>query len=60
MEEPTVTVMETIIAAMSDVWDLVGETITQITTQPVLLFLLAAGLVPIGISLFKRLKRAAR
>ena len=52
--------METVITAMSDVWDLVGTTVTQITTQPILLFLLAAGFVPIGISLFKRLKRAAR
>lgn len=52
--------MDTVITAMSDVWDLVGTTITSITTQPILLFLLAAGFVPIGISLFKRLKSAAR
>lgn len=52
--------MTAIIAAMTDVWDLVGTTITQITTQPILLFLLAAGFVPIGISLFKKLKRAAK
>ena len=59
LEAATPTAMETIISAMGDVWDLVGTTITSITSQPILLFLLAAGLVPIGISLFKRLKRAA-
>ena len=52
--------METVINAMGDVWSLVGTTITKITEQPILLFLLAAGFVPIGINLFKRLKRAAR
>lgn len=52
--------MTAIIGAMSDVWDLVGTTITQITTQPILLFLLAAGFVPIGISLFKKLKKSVR
>lgn len=55
----TPTAMETVITAMSDVWDLVGTTITSITSQPILLFLLAAGFVPIGIGLFKRLKKAA-
>lgn len=52
--------METVIAAMSDCFDLVGTVITEITGQPVLLFLLAAGMVPYGISLFRQLKRAAR
>lgn len=52
--------METIITAMEDVFALAGTVITTITGQPVLLFLLAASLVPIGIGIFARLKRAAR
>lgn len=58
--ETAAATMETVISAMGDVWSLVGTTITKITEQPILLFLLAAGFVPIGINLFKRLKRAAR
>ena len=52
--------METIIAAMSDVFTLSGTVVTEITKQPVLLFCLAAGLVHVGISIFARLKNAAR
>lgn len=58
--DATPTVMETVIAAMSDVFDLTGTIVTQITSQPILLFCLAAGMVPIGISIFRRLKGAAR
>ena len=52
--------METIIAAMTDVFTLSGTVVTEITKQPVLLFCLAAGQVPVGISIFARLKNAAR
>lgn len=52
--------MEAIIAAMSDAFQLVGTVITQITTQPVLLFFLAASLIPVGIRIFKSLKCAAK
>ena len=52
--------METVIAAMSDVFTLSGTVVTEITKQPVLLFCLAAGLVPVGIGIFARLKNAAR
>jgi hypothetical protein len=52
--------MQTVIAAMGDVFTLVGTVITKITEQPVLLFLLAAGLIPVGIRIFKGLKRAAK
>lgn len=52
--------METIIAAMSDVFTLSGTVVEQITKQPVLLFCLSAGLVPVGIGIFTRLKNAAR
>ncbi len=52
--------MDAVIAAMSDAFSLVGNIITQITTNPILLFFLAASLIPVGISIFKRLKRAAK
>ena len=52
--------MEAVVGAMSDVFSLVGTIVTQITSQPILLFCLAAGLVPIGISIFRQLKGAAR
>ena len=53
-------VMETVIAAMADVFTLSGTVVTEITKQPILLFCLAAGLVPVGIGIFSRLKNAAR
>lgn len=52
--------MEAVITAMTDVFTLSGTVVTQITQQPILLFCLAAGMVPIGINIFKRLKSAAR
>ena len=52
--------MDTVIAAMSDVFTLSGTVVTEITKQPILLFCLAAGLVPVGIGIFSRLKNAAR
>ena len=58
--EVTVTGMEAIITAMGDAFTLVGTVITEITEQPVLLFLLAAGLIPVGVRIFKMLKGAAR
>lgn len=45
---------------MSDAFNLVGTIITQITAQPVLLFCLAASLIPVGIGIFMSLKSAAR
>lgn len=52
--------MTVIIAAMGEVFGLVGTVITEITGEPVLLFFLAASMVPIGIGLFARLKRSVR
>lgn len=60
MEPEEMTLMETIIAAMSDAFDMVGTVIDQITGQPLLLFLLATSLIPVGIGVFRQLKRAAR
>lgn len=53
-------IMSTIITAMGDAFSMVGTIVTEITEQPVLLFFLAASLVPVGIGIFKKLKRAAR
>ena len=58
--EAASTSMQTVISAMADVFTLSGTVISQITGQPILLFCLAAGLVPVGINIFKRLKSAAR
>ena len=57
---PTPTAMEAIINAMGDAFSLVGKVIEQITSQPVLLFFLAASLIPVGIAIFRKLKRAAK
>lgn len=60
MEGATPTVMQTIIGAMGDAFNLVGTIIDKIVAQPVLLFFLAASLIPVGIRIFKSLKRAAK
>lgn len=60
MEEVTPTIMETILAAATDGIEFVGTIITAITGQPLLLFYLACGLIPVGVGLFLTLKRAAR
>lgn len=59
-EEVTPTIMETILAAASDGIEFVGTIITAITGQPLLLFHMACGLIPVGVGLFLTLKRAAR
>lgn len=55
----SLTGMEAVITAMSDVFTLVGTVVTQITSQPILLFCLAASLATVGIRMFSRLRRAA-
>ncbi len=52
--------MTEVIAAMGDAFSLVGTVITEMMGIPILLFLLAAGLIPVGIGIFRRLKRAAK
>lgn len=54
------TAVDAVITAMSDVFTLSGNIITQITNQPILLFCLAASLVPVGIGIFRSLMNAAR
>ena len=58
--EGEVPIMTTVIEGTKDVFSLVGTVLTQIVTNPVLLFCLAAGLVPIGIKIFRYLKRSAK
>lgn len=58
--EVTTTAMDTVITAMGDVLDLSGTILTTITGNPILLFIFAAGLVPIGFRVLKGLKRTAR
>lgn len=52
--------MEAIIGAVSDVIELAGTILTSITSQPVLLFVLASGFVGIGVRTFKKLTKAAK
>ena len=54
------TAVDAVITAMSDVFTLSGNIITQITGQPILLFCLAVSLVPVGIGIFRSLMNVAR
>lgn len=54
------TAVDAVITAMSDVFTLSGNIINQITGQPILLFCLAASLVPVGIGIFRSLMNVAR
>lgn len=54
------TAVDAVITAMSDVFTLSGNIITQIIGQPILLFCLAASLVPVGIGIFRSLMNVAR
>ncbi|MEE0099152.1 MAG: hypothetical protein UEM79_07475 [Gemmiger sp.] len=54
------TAVDAVITAMGDVFTLSGNIITQITGQPILLFCLAASLVPVGIGIFRSLMNVAR
>ena len=54
------TAVDAVITAMSDVFTLSGNIITQITGQPIMLFCLAASLVPVGIGIFRSLMNVAR
>ena len=54
------TAVDAVITTMSDVFTLSGNIITQITGQPILLFCLAASLVPVGIGIFRSLMNVAR
>ena len=56
----TATGLDSVIEAAGKVMDFAGTMLTEIMEQPVLLFLLAAGLVPVGFKVLNGLKRTAR
>lgn len=58
--ETTLTGMEAVTKAMTDVLKFGGTILTEITANPILLFIFAAGLVPIGFRILKGLKRTAK
>ena len=58
--EVTVNAMDAVITSMGSVIDFAGTILTEITENPILLFIFAAGLVPIGFKVLKGLKRTAR
>lgn len=60
MEETVVTGMDAVTTSMGAVLDFSGTILTEITENPILLFIFAAGLVPIGFRILKGLKRTAR
>ena len=52
--------MSAVIAAMDTIVELMGKTWDLITGNPLLTLFVAAGLLPVGISLFTSLRNAAR
>lgn len=55
-----VTGIDVVTGAISGVVDVVGQIFTVMTGNPYLLFFMAAGLLGVGIGIFKQLKRAAK
>lgn len=51
--------METIIAGIGDVTDLVGEVFTVITGNPLLTFFLAVSVLGVGFRVFRQARRTA-
>lgn len=54
------TSMETILAAGETVTTLVGDVFDMMTANPILTVMLMASLVGVGVSVYKRIKKAAR
>lgn len=52
--------IDAVIEASAKVMDFAGTMLTEIMEQPVLLFLLAAGFVPVGFKVLRGLKRTAK
>lgn len=52
--------MSAIMTAMTDVISLVSKCFDVMVGNPVLLFFVAAGLVPVGFEIFRSAKNAAR
>ena len=51
--------MDAVTSSMGSVLEFAGTVLTEITENPILLFIFSAGLVPIGFKILKGLKRTA-
>lgn len=60
MQETTNTGIAVVTGAISNVVDVVGQIFTVMTGNAYLVFFMAAGLLGVGIGIFKRLKSAAK
>ena len=58
--ETTTGVMDKVLNAVGSVLDFAGTILDRIVENPLLLFILAAGLVPIGLEVFSNLRRTAK
>lgn len=56
----TTGVMDKVLNAVGSVLDFSGTILDRIVENPLLLFILAAGLVPIGLEVFSNLRRTAK
>lgn len=52
--------MSAITTGVTDIMGVVSSMISEITSEPILAALLAAGFVGVALKLFKKIKRAAR
>lgn len=52
--------MTDILTAVSSVTTLIGDVFTAITSNPLLTFFVAAGILGVGIGMFRRLRSSAR
>lgn len=59
-EVPSSGGMDGIIGSMDNVISMLGKVIDAITSQPLLMFLLGAGLVPVILKVFTHFKRASK
>lgn len=57
--EGATTAMDAVMGAMTDVLGFGGTILTEITKNPILLFIFAASLVPIGFMVLRQLKQTA-
>jgi len=60
LQEGAATGMAAVLGAMDTVTSLMGEVWTLMTSNPYLTLFVAAALIPIGVGIFRSIKRAAR
>lgn len=56
----TTTALTPIVSSIGTITELVGEVFTVMTSNPLLVVFLGGSLLTVGISFFRRLKRAAK